>query len=115
MKKIVYIEDDRFLGDILIDLLRLYNYDVIHFDNHQDTINFFNNNDIVKLVIIDYRMPDGTGDQLAKKLPSSLKKILLTGELNLDQEIINAGIFDKIIIKPWKQDELINIINLLSI
>lgn len=59
------------------------------------------------IVFIDYRMPNLSGFDVVKNVPSNIKKVLLTGELDIDYK----DYFDEIFYKPYKFDAIINLLN----
>jgi DNA-binding NtrC family response regulator len=48
------------------------------------------------IIFIDYRMPIMNGDKLAEKISSQVKKVLITGEINIEVK----NYFDAILSKP---------------
>ena len=68
------------------------------------------------LVISDYMMPGMKGDEFATTLKSKLPGvniILLTGQITEEKsiELVNKNIILKVLQKPWKEQDLITIIN----
>ena len=68
------------------------------------------------LVISDYMMPGMKGDEFATTLKSNLPGvniILLTGQITEEKsiELVNKNIILKVLQKPWKEQDLITIIN----
>jgi two-component system OmpR family response regulator/two-component system alkaline phosphatase synthesis response regulator PhoP len=55
------------------------------------------------IVIIDYRLTETTGIEVATKLPSSLPKVLVTGELILPDY---KTLFNAVVTKPFRLTEL---------
>jgi DNA-binding NtrC family response regulator len=71
------------------------------------------------LVISDYMMPGMKGDEFATTLKSKLPGvniILLTGQITEEKsiELVNKNIILKVLQKPWKEQDLITIINNIS-
>ena len=67
------------------------------------------------LVISDYQMPGMKGDEFAAMLKSKLQSvniILLTGQITEEksQSLINQNIILKVIQKPWRENEIIDLI-----
>jgi CheY-like chemotaxis protein len=54
------------------------------------------------LVFLDYRLPFTTGQEVAKKLPLSLTKVLLTGDLNLS----SLTGFKEVLHKPFSFERI---------
>ena len=72
------------------------------------------------LVISDYMMPGMKGDEFAATLKSKLSHInivLLTGQITEEKsiELLQKNIILKVLQKPWKEQDLINIINNISL
>lgn len=56
------------------------------------------NNELPLMMFIDYRLPKTTGDKVALSIPSNIRKILVTGELNAEV----GDEFEMVIKKPYK-------------
>ncbi len=54
------------------------------------------------LVFLDYRLPNTTGDVVAKKLPPEIPKVLLSGDLTLN----TTSAFVRVFSKPFDFDEM---------
>lgn len=72
------------------------------------------------LVISDYQMPGMKGDAFAEALKEKLPNlniVLLTGQMpeEISMDLINRHIILKVVHKPWKERELIEIIEKLSV
>ena len=72
------------------------------------------------LVISDYMMPGMKGDEFATTLKSNLPGvniILLTGQITEERsiELVNKNIILKVLQKPWKEKDLMNIINSIAV
>ena len=65
----------------------------------------------VELLITDYRMPEMSGERLleiVRQLYPNLLRLMLTGYSSLDeaQSIVERGLAQRLIRKPWNEDEL---------
>jgi CheY-like chemotaxis protein len=74
----------------------------------------------ILLVISDYLMPGMKGDEFANILKHKFPNInivMLTGQITSDvsNQLLNKNIILKLISKPWQENDLITIINSLSI
>ncbi|MCF8423605.1 MAG: response regulator [Bacteroidia bacterium] len=74
----------------------------------------------ILLVISDYLMPGMKGDEFANILKNKFPKInivMLTGQITSDvsTKLIDKNIILKLISKPWQENDLINVVNSLSI
>jgi DNA-binding NtrC family response regulator len=58
------------------------------------------------LFFIDYRLSDTTGDKVAEAIDANIKKILLTGELDMDE----VPLFEQVIKKPFKLSYVKNVV-----
>ena len=74
-------------------------------------------NDEIELLLIisDYLIPKMDGEELIKKVKEKYPKInvvMLTGQANstVIDELINSGLLNEVIHKPWGEEQLIKII-----
>jgi DNA-binding NtrC family response regulator len=58
------------------------------------------------LAFLDYRLPSTTGIEVAKEIPSSIQKVLITGDLNLSR--IDG--FLAILTKPFPIPQIVKIL-----
>jgi CheY-like chemotaxis protein len=74
------------------------------------------NDDIELLLIIsDYLIPKMDGEELIKIIKNKYPKInvvMLTGQANstVINELLNSGLLNEVILKPWSEEQLIKII-----
>ena len=74
------------------------------------------NDDIELLLIIsDYLIPKMDGEELIKIVKNKYPKInvvMLTGQANSSviNELLNSGLLNEVILKPWSEEQLIKII-----
>tara|TARA_B110000014_G_scaffold254426_1_gene235004 strand:- start:624 stop:1007 length:384 start_codon:yes stop_codon:yes gene_type:complete len=74
------------------------------------------NDDIELLLIIsDYLIPKMDGEELIKIVKNKYPKInvvMLTGQANstVINELLNSGLLNEVILKPWSEEQLIKII-----
>jgi CheY-like chemotaxis protein len=66
----------------------------------------------VPLVIVDYQMPKINGAQLIMELRKNypeIRYVMLSGQANevVVEELIEAGVIDAFISKPWEENELL--------
>lgn len=115
-KKIVLIEDDVALGNSILDLLLLSNFDVVWFEESRVALHYLTQN-IPDLVISDLMMPDMNGEELYLNIRKNKKFnvvpfIIITA--NVDDEVklrqLEHGVNDYIM-KPFKVKELIFKVN----
>ncbi len=58
------------------------------------------------IIFIDYRLTTTTGDKVAQIFDPKIPKFLITGEISLT----TIYQFDKIILKPFSEDEILQIL-----
>jgi two-component system, cell cycle sensor histidine kinase and response regulator CckA len=111
-EKILLVDDENALLNILDRLLRSLGYDVEAYSNSAKALNaFLHKTEYFDLVVTDQVMPDMTGSQLACKIRRKNPKIpviLLTGfNEPLDGETQETSVkFDKILKKPLMHADL---------
>jgi CheY-like chemotaxis protein len=74
----------------------------------------------ILLVISDYLMPGMKGDEFATILKSTyptVNIVMLTGQITAEasSSLIEKNIILKLISKPWHENDLVNIVNSLSV
>lgn len=74
----------------------------------------------ILLVILDYLMPGMKGDEFAtisKQKYPNVNIVMLTGQITAEAStnLIDKNIILKLISKPWQENDLINVVNSLSI
>jgi len=109
LHSILYVDDEHANLRVFNANFRKY-YNVFITDDPYEAINILDNEDI-KLIVTDQRMPDMTGIELLGKIEADypyIVKIILTGftDVEVIKEGINRyGIF-KFITKPWVFEEM---------
>jgi DNA-binding response OmpR family regulator len=115
-QKIVLIEDDIALGNAILELLLLSNFDVTWFQESPAALQYLYKN-IPDLIISDLMMPDMNGEELYLTIQknrkfSTVPFIIITA--NIDDEVklrqLEHGVNDYIM-KPFKVKELIFKVN----
>ncbi len=106
---ILYIDDEKEHLDSFKVLFRK-DYDVKTANSAKEGLEMMNNND-VRLVITDQRMPNMTGVQFLEKIADihpNVPRVILTGYSDEEAIIsaINKGKVFRYITKPWKKEEL---------
>ena len=112
--ELMIIDDEEEILNSLQELLKK-KYKIIVCNNPLDAFEKFKVNR-PHLVISDQRMPDLDGISLIEKIKSvepSAMCILLTGYSDIDVVIqaVNKGLLYKYINKPWKNSELVELID----
>ncbi len=110
--RIIVIDDDPDIRDVLALTLAQENYEVLQAQNGEEGLNLIKNK-APDLVIVDYNMPKMNGPTLTgivKKdiLMSHLPIIMLTGKGEVTDKVsgINAGA-DDYMVKPFEPQELL--------
>jgi len=111
-KKILIVDDDADIRDILKIILSEEKYEVIETDNGEDALKLVRT-DNPDLVLLDYKIPKLDGRQVCKLIKDDillqyLPVIMLTGKGDLDDRVegIHAGA-DDYIVKPFEPKELL--------
>jgi CheY-like chemotaxis protein len=108
-KRILIVDDDSIVRDILCRLLTALGFEVRSFDNGFDALNSFIN-EVFDLVFSDIQMPGMNGWELAfniKKVTPEVPVILITGMTKdeVEEELIN-GHADSILFKPFNVTQI---------
>ncbi len=115
-RKIVLVEDDIALGNSILEILTLSDFDVTWFEDGKSALQFLYKN-IPDVIISDLMMPDMNGGELFLSIRKNKKFntvpfIIITA--NMDDEVkmrqLEEGVNDYIM-KPFKVKELIFKIN----
>ena len=71
-KKILLVDDDRDLAEIIQDMLKTYGYEVKIVESCEETFEILKKEQF-SLMILDINLPDGTGFEVLKELRSVSK------------------------------------------
>ena len=114
--KVLLVEDDKRLGDILCQVLKKEQIDV---DWAKDSIDVFaymdyNENNVYDIIILDWMLPEVTGPEICKKLRTSKKYnyqggiIFLTAKDSTEDRVEGLEVgSDDYLVKPFENKELI--------
>jgi DNA-binding NtrC family response regulator len=58
------------------------------------------------ILIVDYRLPNTTGDQVAQQFPLELPKYLMTGDIT----VVTSYKFLKVFPKPYLEEDILEIL-----
>jgi len=110
MKNILVIDDDDLVREIIITVLVYSGYQVISASNGKEGIRLFNDKQ-ANLIITDINMPIMDGNSVAEYIRNSstykdIPMIAITGN-SID---IKKGLFNNILRKPFKVEQLLYII-----
>lgn len=109
MKKILIIDDDKKLSDLLKDYLKKYNLDPVSVDNPLDGISELDKNRY-DFVILDIMMPDMDGFETLKEIRKTkdIPVIMLTARGETTDKIVGLELgADDYLSKPFEPRELL--------
>lgn len=104
--KVLFLDDEIDLCEIFCDFFSTPNIEIITFTDSEKAIDYSHNNDL-DLIVLDYRLPKTNGDIVAARMPRSIPKYLLTGELEVEPEFD----FVSVLRKPFEGKEIKRIID----
>ncbi len=111
---IILVEDDEIVLELIKDIFSdNKNISIFPFNNSEDALIEFENNQNYHLCIVDYFLPGKNGLEFIKsirEINSDIPCIMITaqGSIQLLVDIINSNIVYKIILKPWQNQEFID-------
>lgn len=110
MHKILIVDDDRRINDLLEDILTMEGYNVIKAYDGEEAIEVLDNIDDIDLVLLDVMMPKIDGWDLLAYIKSrfDIKVLMLTALGDEEDEIkgIRSGA-DDFVVKPFKRGVLL--------
>jgi DNA-binding NtrC family response regulator len=112
-KNILYV-DDEIINNELFSICLKAKYNVFTSESPSEALKIMKEKPI-DLLLTDFRMPEMNGIELIKEIKKDFpdkKCIIISGYV--DSEIItpaDAHLVFKVIMKPWKKDKLVDIIN----
>jgi len=112
-KTILIAEDETTILELLSDLLRSYNYNVISVVNGSEALSKINSVENIDLLIIDKKMPDLDGITCINKIRKTDKKmpiILMTGSQSITDIIDSELRIDGKIKKPYNFEEILDLV-----
>ncbi len=114
MRKVLVIDDDTFMCDLLVNHLKQNNFDVKGTYTGRNGIKLVESNHF-DIVLCDYRLPDTDGYKILQEIKSKkplIPVIIMTAyaEIRMAVKLIKSGAFDYIT-KPVQPEELLIIIN----
>lgn len=116
-KKILIVEDDKQLGESLVELLDAFDFETALANSGNAAIKFFDggNTENIDVILSDVRMPNGDGifllDELSKKDFPIPKFIFLTGYADFTLDEVKEKGCSAILMKPLDLDQLLDIVN----
>ena len=110
MEKILVIDDDNKLIELLDEFLRSYNYDVVTKNLPEEGLKFLDNN-TVDLIILDIMLPVMDGFKVLKEIrkTSTVPVIMLTAKITESDIIKGLDLgADDYVTKPFSPKELVS-------
>ncbi|MCG6187118.1 sigma-54-dependent transcriptional regulator [Maribellus maritimus] len=114
MKKVLVIDDDTFMCDLIVNHLKQNNFEAKGTYTGRNGIKLIEKNNF-DIVLCDYRLPNTDGFKILQELKSKkplLPVIIMTAyaEVRMAVKLIKSGAYDYIT-KPVQPEELLRIIN----
>lgn len=108
MLKILVIDDEETVRNLISELLTDNGYEVVIAKDGEEGLKIFNGSSF-NLVITDLVMPKYDGNEIAKRIRASEKKIPVIG-ITATPKGFNKNYLDAVIEKPFSANELTDII-----
>ncbi|HJT84454.1 MAG TPA: response regulator [Nitrososphaeraceae archaeon] len=109
--QIAVMDDDEDILNLFTDVINMQGYLVIGFVNPYFLIDYISENpEQVKFILIDYRMPQMTGCELANqinKINPNIKMVFVSGYDHIVNHTLNLEIFKK----PLFVSQIIEVVN----
>ena len=109
-RAIALVDDDEDIVNLFTDLLRGNGYDIYGFTNPLLLLDYIHHHDnLFRLVLIDYKMPQMTGCELANQIAdinSRIEMVLITAV----NDIIKNNLNLELIRKPLRMYQLLDIV-----
>ncbi len=114
MKKVLVIDDDTFMCDLIVNHLKQNNFEATGTYTGRNGIKLIEKNNY-DIILCDYRLPNTDGFKILQEIKSKkplLPVIILTAyaEVRMAVKLIKSGAYDYIT-KPIQPEELMRIIN----
>ena len=113
MNRILLIEDETLVSDVIKKYLEKEGYEVYVTDNGAEALNLFRSLNPA-MIILDLMLPDMDGEDICKEIrkESDVYIIMLTAKSSLEEKIEGLGIgADDYLIKPLSPRELVARVN----
>ncbi len=115
MSKILIVDDENFIRDMMKDFLELEGYEFYEAENGKSAFKIINEKkDDISLIFLDYTLPDIKGKEFVKKMIDENIKIpvILTSGLsdNLDVSLEEKEVVKATLSKPFNLDNFLKIV-----
>lgn len=114
MRRILLIEDERNIRTIISLLLRILGYEVEVAEDGEKGLEIFTRAGHFDLVITDIRMPKKNGNDVAKHIRSSERAETFIIAITAYKSEVQTGLFDSLLVKPFRNEELVETIRSLE-
>lgn len=114
--KILFVDDDRLVLEIATSLFSAQGIEILTANNAMEALEIISVQDNIAVVVTDNYMPDISGLELLARLkdfsPETVK-ILMTAyaDLSCALSAINRSEVFRFVLKPWKNEELLNAVS----
>ncbi len=103
---VFYLDDEEDLCEIFLDQFSSEEIDITTFTSPKKIIEAVKINP-PNLIFLDYRLPSTNGDEVAQAMDTKIPKFLVTGDISVSTKYE----FTKILQKPYKNLDIISILN----
>jgi len=114
MQRILLIEDDKNIRTVIALHLRIQGHQVEVAEDGEEGIELFTRFGEFDLVITDIRMPRKDGNDVAKHIRNSERAETPIIAITAYKDEVETDLFDFTMIKPFRNDDLIKIIESLE-
>ena len=113
MKKILIIEDDKDMNNLLTEILRSYDFEVINSFDALDAIEKMKSHKI-DLILLDYQMPKMNGLQFLEKMKeneTAIRAVMISahGSRIIKERAGELGVV-QFLDKPFELEELVGVV-----
>ena len=109
VKKILIVDDEEGIRDILDEMFSEYDLDLLFAENGKEALSIYENHKDIDMIVSDMQMPKLNGLGLLKELRNNSlyngKFYFITGGVNLNLEELESGI-DGVFSKPFDEEEI---------
>ncbi len=91
---VLFLDDEAMICECFVELYSKNDIKISAFQSPKQAIEFAHENQI-DLILLDYRMPQMSGDEVAKLMPPNIPIYLLSGELSARPQFAFAGFISK--------------------
>jgi DNA-binding response OmpR family regulator len=111
MHKILIVEDDAFLADLMQDCLKASDYDVRVAGSGEEALRELASDDF-HVILLDWQLPDMDGPSILKSYRErngNAKVVMLTGMRGRKSDGLTSGA-DRFLMKPFKIDDILKVV-----